>query len=117
MKHAEAVAATETVAEPMRGSAPGPLPRLLLAAVPVVSLGMLGAVPALVVAWRRGTRADWLAAVAFTAVTVAWLFQAVLTPVETHGWQFAADVVLLFLASVGAALHCLLTARPAGGPR
>ncbi|MFV2117303.1 hypothetical protein ACE14D_02180 [Streptomyces sp. Act-28] len=117
MKHAEVFAATETVAEPVRGVAPGLLPRVLLAVVPVVSLGMLGAVPSLVVAWRRDTRADWLAAVAFTAVTVAWLFQAVLTPVETHGWQFAADTVLLSLATVGAALHCLLVAGRTGEPR
>ncbi|MFF9865080.1 hypothetical protein ACF1G0_06610 [Streptomyces sp. NPDC013953] len=121
MKHADAVTA-ETVAEPMRGAAPGSgapglLARVLLAAVPVVSLGMMGALPSLVIAWRRGARADWIAAVVFTAVTVAWLFQAVLTPVESHGWQFAGDLVLLSLATVGAALHCLLASHRTGQRR
>ncbi|MGW7363620.1 hypothetical protein ACWGI8_09370 [Streptomyces sp. NPDC054841] len=93
---------------------PGLFPRVLLAAVPVVSLGMLGAVPSYVIAARRGTRADWVAVVVFTAATVGWLLQAVLTPVRTHGWQFAADLLLLGLATVGAALHCLLVRPPAG---
>lgn len=96
-----------TAARSGTGTVPGLLPRAALAAVPVLSLGMLGAVPSLVLAFRRGTRSDWLAAVVFTALNVAWLAQAVLTPVDTHGLQYAADVLLLFGSTVGATLHCL----------
>ncbi|MFD7614788.1 hypothetical protein [Streptomyces sp. NPDC059828] len=101
-------------AQPMKGEVPGLLPRVLLAAVPVLSLGMLGAIPSYVIASRRGTRADWVAAIVFTAATVGWVFQAALTPVETHGGQFALDLVLLGVASFGASLHCLF-ARPQAG--
>lgn len=104
-------------AQPREGDAPGLLSRALLAAVPVVSLGMLGAVPSYVIASRRGRRADWVAAIVFTAATVGWLFQAALTPVETHGVQFALDLVLLGFASVGASLHCLFARPQAGEPR
>jgi thiamine transporter ThiT len=78
---------------------------------------MLAAVPSLVLAFRRGTRADWLAAVIFTAVNVAWLADVMLTPVETHGLQFVADVLLLLAATVGAALHCLLSRSSVSDPR
>ncbi|GHK02453.1 hypothetical protein ACWEWI_26920 [Streptomyces sp. NPDC003753] len=111
MKH-DIVAARAT--EAVTGTVPGLLSRAALAAVPLLSLGMLGAVPSLVLAFRRGTRADWLAAVVFTAVNVAWLFEAVLTPVDTHGPQYAADILLLFASTLGAALHCLFV-RPSGG--
>ncbi|MGN9756673.1 hypothetical protein [Streptomyces sp. SD31] len=99
------------------GTGPGLLPRTALAAVPVLTLGMLAAVPSLVLAVRRGTRADWLAAVVFTAVNVAWVAQTLLTPVETHGLQYAADVLLLFVATVGATLHCLLRRSSESRPR
>ncbi|MFE3494288.1 hypothetical protein ACFXOS_14505 [Streptomyces sp. NPDC059175] len=101
-------------APPMRGEVPGLVSRALLAAVPVLSLGMLGAVPSYVIAARRGERADWVAAIVFTAATVGWLFQAALTPVETHGAQFALDLVLLGVATVGASLHCLFAGFRAG---
>ncbi|MCP3820580.1 hypothetical protein NLX86_21520 [Streptomyces sp. A3M-1-3] len=84
------------------------LPRVLLAALPVASLGLLSPVPSLVIAVRRGARADWLAFAAFTAVTMAWILQIAFTPEETHGFQFAADLLLLLLATAGAAVHCLL---------
>ncbi|MEV6738540.1 hypothetical protein AB0N14_17070 [Streptomyces sp. NPDC051104] len=44
---------------------------------------------------------------------MAWLFEAMLTPVDTHGLQYAADVLLLFASTLGAALHCLFV-RPSG---
>lgn len=103
--------AMESVAGPKGGTAPALIPRILLASVPVLSLGVLGAVPSLVIAWRRGARADWLAALVFTAVTVGWWFQIALTPDETHGWRFGVDALLLFSSTVGAALHCLYAKR------
>ncbi|MEV0925986.1 hypothetical protein AB0I99_12765 [Streptomyces spongiicola] len=108
MKHDVAAA---SAARPKRGAAPGLLPRMGLATVPLASLGMLGALPSLVVAWRRGARSDWLTALLFTAATVGWWFQALLTPVETHGAQFGLDVALVTLVTVGAALHVLLVRR------
>ncbi|MCS0637854.1 hypothetical protein NX801_19740 [Streptomyces sp. LP05-1] len=113
MKQALAV---ESAARPTTGNPPGAGPRLLLALVPVVSLGLLGALPSLVLAWRTGRRAEWLAAVGFTAVTVAWLFEAVLTPEETHGAAFGLDLLLMSAATVGAAAHCLCV-RPGRGER
>ncbi|TDU77816.1 hypothetical protein [Streptomyces sp. KS 21] len=109
--------AAESVAPPGGGAVPGLLPRVLLAAVPVLSLGVLGAVPSLAIAWRRGARADWLAALVFTAVTVGWWFQIGLTPEETHGLRFGVDALLLSLSTVGAALHCLLVKRRAAESR
>ncbi|MEU9144912.1 hypothetical protein [Streptomyces sp. NPDC048349] len=109
--------AMENVAQPGEGAVPGLIPRVLLAAVPVLSLGMLGAVPSLVIAWRRGARADWLAALAFTAATVGWWFQAGLTPEETHGLQFGLDALLLSLSTVGAAVHCLFVKQSVGESR
>ncbi|QGZ49314.1 hypothetical protein GPZ77_13855 [Streptomyces sp. QHH-9511] len=91
---------------------PGIRARLALAVVPLLSLGVFGFVPSLVLALRRGTRGDWLAAVVFTALSVAWSFQIALTPEETHGAQYALDVLLLLGASVAAAVHCLVV-RPA----
>lgn len=117
MKDTAATAAVESAAPPRERTLPGLLPRVLLAAVPVLSLGVLGAVPSLVIARRRGARADWLAALLFGCVTVAWWFQIALTPEETHGWQFGIDVLLLFLSTAGAALHCLFAKRCAAGPR
>ncbi|MFD6890618.1 hypothetical protein [Streptomyces sp. NPDC059957] len=117
MKDTAATAAVESAAPPRERTLPGLLPRALLAAVPVLSLGVLGAVPSLVIARRRGARADWLAALLFGCVTVAWWFQIALTPEETHGWQFGIDVLLLFLSTAGAALHCLFAKRCAAGPR
>lgn len=111
-------AAAVSAAHVMKRAVPGLLPRMLLAAVPMVSLGMLGAVPSLVIAFRRRTRVDWLGAAFFTAVTVGWVLQAVLTPEDTHGWQFASDVLLLSLSTFGAALHCLYVLsvrRPSAG--
>ncbi len=91
------------------------LPRLLLAALPVVSLGLLSPVPSLVIAVRRGARADWSAFAAFTAVALAWVMQIALTPEETHGLQFAADLLLLLLSTAGAAVHCLIAWPSAKG--
>ncbi|MFF5505472.1 hypothetical protein [Streptomyces roseolus] len=92
-----------------RREGPPPLPaRAALAAVPVFSLGVLGWVPALVLALYRGTRADWLAALLLTAASVGWCFQVALTPVDTSGGAFLLDVVLLALSTVGAAVHVLL---------
>ncbi|MEV7865817.1 hypothetical protein AB0P17_06875 [Streptomyces sp. NPDC088124] len=91
-------------------------PRALLAAVPVASLGILGFVPSLVIAIRRRGRAHWLISGAFTAVTVAWVAQIALTPDETHGLEFLADMALLLTTTAGAALHSLLTYRPRTEP-
>ncbi|MEU3605709.1 hypothetical protein AB0E83_09685 [Streptomyces sp. NPDC035033] len=106
----------EKGAVPRREGVPRLPARMLLAAVPVLSLGVLGCVPALVLALYRGTRADWLAALLLTAVSVAWCFQIALTPVETTGGAFLLDLTLLALSTVGAAGHVLL-ARGAGKGR
>ncbi|MGW6689382.1 hypothetical protein [Streptomyces sp. NPDC054961] len=103
--------ADESAARPGDGALPGLLPRVLLATVPVLSLGLLGALPSLVIAWRRGTRADWLTALVFTAVMVGWWFQLALTPVETEGWQAGADFLLVAFSTAGAAVHCLSVKR------
>ncbi|MFE3142918.1 hypothetical protein [Streptomyces scopuliridis] len=86
--------------------------RTLLAAVPVVSLGVLGVVPSLVIALRRRGRAHWIACAVFTVVTVGWVVQIAVTPVETHGPLFVADFLLLLLSTLGATLHCLLSYPP-----
>ncbi|WP_329367528.1 hypothetical protein [Streptomyces sp. NBC_01483] len=76
-----------------------------LAAIPVVSLGLLCPVPSLVIALRRGTRADWAVFGGFCAVLVAWVMQLTLTPETTHGLEFADDVLLILVSMVGAAVH------------
>lgn len=76
-----------------------------LAAVPVVSLGLLCPVPSLVIALRRGGRADWGVFGAFCLVLVAWLVELALTPDTTHGGEFAADVLLILLSMVAASVH------------
>ncbi|MEU2507709.1 hypothetical protein ABZ621_23775 [Streptomyces sp. NPDC007863] len=98
----------EKGAVPRREGPPALPARAALAAVPVFSLGVLGWVPALALALYRGTRADWLAALFFTAVSVGWCFQVALTPVDTSGGAFLLDVVLLALSTAGAAGHVLL---------
>ncbi|MEU9200061.1 hypothetical protein [Streptomyces sp. NPDC048332] len=82
-------------------------PRVLLAAVPVVTLGMLSFVPSLVIAARRRRAADWLACAGFTAANVAWVLWAALTPEETQGAEFAADLLLVLVTMPGAAAHAL----------
>ncbi|MEU9862729.1 hypothetical protein AB0D99_17840 [Streptomyces sp. NPDC047971] len=116
--------ASEIAAPPSTGSAlPGVPARVALAVVPLLSLGVLGLVPSLVLALRRGTRGDWLAAVAFTALSVGWWFQVALTPEGTEGAQFALDVLLLGGSTLAATAHCLavrptapLAAQPAAEP-
>ncbi|MET9407081.1 hypothetical protein ABZX90_15170 [Streptomyces sp. NPDC002935] len=76
-----------------------------LAALPVVSVGLLCPVPSLLIALRRGTRADWAAFGAFSAVLVAWIMQLSFTPETTHGLEFADDVLLVLVSMAGAALH------------
>ncbi|MGW6206894.1 hypothetical protein ACWF9B_25040 [Streptomyces sp. NPDC055089] len=94
-------------------------PRVLLAAVPVVTLGMLSFVPSLVIAARRRRAADWLACAGFTAANVAWLLWAALTPEETQGAEFAADLLLVLGTTLGAAAHALFAGpwwrKPAPG--
>ncbi|MFJ8662210.1 hypothetical protein [Streptomyces sp. NPDC093795] len=92
---------------PLRDELPGRWARTGLALVPPLSLGVLGFVPSLTLALRRGTRGDWLAALLFTAVSVGWCFQIALTPEETHGFPYLLDLALLATATVGAAAHCL----------
>ncbi|MGW0939565.1 hypothetical protein [Streptomyces sp. NPDC002666] len=87
-------------------------PRVLLAAVPVVTLGMLSFVPSLVIAARRRRTADWLACAGFTAANVAWLLWAALTPEETQGAEFAADLLLVLGTTLGAAAHALFAWAP-----
>lgn len=83
-------------------------PRLLLAAVPVVTLGMLSFVPSLVIAARRRRAGDWAAFAGFAATNVAWVLWAALTPEETRGAEFAADLLLVLVSTLGAAAHGLL---------
>jgi len=76
-----------------------------LAALPVVSLGLLCPVPSLVIALRRGARADWAAFGAFCAVLVAWVLELSFTPETTHGLEFADDLLLILVSMVGASVH------------
>ncbi|MEV4943923.1 hypothetical protein [Streptomyces zaomyceticus] len=92
---------------PRRTELPGRPARIGLALVPLLSLGVLGFVPSLTLALRRGTRGDWLATLLFTAVSVGWWFQIALTPEETHGLPYLLDVVLLATSTLAAAAHCL----------
>ncbi|WP_329279557.1 hypothetical protein [Streptomyces sp. NBC_00691] len=90
---------------------PGRPARVALALVPPLSLGVLGFVPSLVFALRRGTRGDRLTALLFTAASVGWCFQIALTPEETHGFAYLLDVLLLAVTTLGAAAHCLTVKR------
>nr|WSW68817.1 hypothetical protein OG461_22895 [Streptomyces sp. NBC_00995] len=87
-------------------------PRVLLAAVPVVTLGMLSFVPSLVIAARQRRAADWAAFAGFAAANVAWLIWAALTPEETRGAEFAADLLLVLVTTLGAAAHALFAGAP-----
>lgn len=87
-------------------------PRALLAAVPVVTLGMLSFVPSLVIAARRGRAGDWAAFAGFAAANVAWVLWAALTPEETRGAEFAADLLLVLVTTLGAAAHALFAGAP-----
>ncbi|MFF1509143.1 hypothetical protein [Streptomyces sp. NPDC058326] len=97
----------EGAESPHHRELPGRWIRTGLALVAPLSLGVLGFVPSLTLALRRGTRGDWLAALLFTAVSVGWCFQIALTPEETHGFPYLLDLVLLATSTVGAAAHCL----------
>ncbi|MFI1167108.1 hypothetical protein ACH4UM_26800 [Streptomyces sp. NPDC020801] len=79
--------------------------RAVLAALPVVSLGLLCPVPSLLIALRRRGRADWWAFVAFSAVLAAWVAELALTPEDTHGLLFATDLLLILLSMAGASVH------------
>jgi hypothetical protein len=79
--------------------------RVGVAAVPVVSLGLLCPVPSLVIALRGGSRADWGAFGAFCLVLAAWVVELALTPDTTHGAAFATDALLILLSMVGASVH------------
>ncbi|MEV7235913.1 hypothetical protein AB0N06_18525 [Streptomyces sp. NPDC051020] len=83
-------------------------PCLLMAVVPVVTLGVFGMVPSFVLALRRRGRADWRACAVFTALSVAWMLRIAFTPDETHGFGFAVDLLLLLATTLGAAVHTLL---------
>lgn len=82
-------------------------PRVLLAAVPVVTLGVLSFVPSLALAVRRQRAGDWVAFAGFAAANVAWVLWAALTPEETRGAEFAADLLLVLVTTLGAAAHAL----------
>ncbi|MFF4035725.1 hypothetical protein ACFYZ2_39320 [Streptomyces sviceus] len=82
-----------------------PAVRAGFAALPVVSLGLLCPVPSLVLALRRRRRADWLAFAGFSAVLVAWITELALTPDDTHGALFGADLLLITLSMAVASVH------------
>ncbi|THA22996.1 hypothetical protein E6R18_31555 [Streptomyces sp. A1277] len=92
-------------------------PGVLLAAVPVVTLGMLSFVPSLVIAARRRRAGDWAALAGFAAANVAWVLWAALTPEETRGAEFAADLLLVLVTTLGAAAHALFAGVPWRMPR
>lgn len=79
--------------------------RAAAAALPLFTLGLLCPVPSLVLALRRRDRADWWAFAGFSAVLAAWITELALTPVDTHGMLFAADLLLILLSMAGASLH------------
>ncbi|MEU0831563.1 hypothetical protein [Streptomyces sp. NPDC005969] len=83
-------------------------PCLLMAVVPLVTLGVFGLVPSFVMAVRRRRLADWLACGVFTALSVAWMLRIALTPDETEGLGFAVDLLLLLATTFGATVHTLL---------
>ncbi|MFJ2268468.1 hypothetical protein ACIP4W_25120 [Streptomyces sp. NPDC088846] len=82
-------------------------PRVLLALVPVVTLGVFAFVPALVIAARRRRPADWLACAVFAVACAAWCLRIALTPAEAEGPGFAVDLLLLLGTTLGAAVHSL----------
>ncbi len=83
-------------------------PRVLMALVPVLSLGLLCAVPSVVMAIRHRSRANGIACGFFAAVTVAWVVDLGLTPESAHGLEFVGDTLLELVSMAGAAVHCLL---------
>ncbi|MER6118601.1 hypothetical protein E6R60_20705 [Streptomyces sp. A0642] len=87
-------------------------PRVLLAAVPLVTLGMLSFVPSLAIAARRRRAVDWAAFAGFAAANAAWVIWAALTPEETRGAEFAADLLLVLVTTLGAAAHALFAWAP-----
>ncbi|MEU7425674.1 hypothetical protein ACGFX8_05935 [Streptomyces sp. NPDC048362] len=98
--------------------AAGPRPYLVragLAALPVVSLGLLCPVPSLVMALRGRGGAGWWPFLAFSAVLTAWATDLALTPDDTHGALFAADLLLILLSTAGASAHAW-TAWPRRSP-
>ncbi|WP_234533442.1 hypothetical protein [Streptomyces shenzhenensis] len=92
--------------------------RVGFAALPVLTLGLLCNVPSLVLALRRRTRADWWAFAGFSAVLAAWVTDVGLTPDDTHGLLFMADLLLILLSMAGASLHAwMMWPRLAAGRR
>lgn len=79
--------------------------RAVLAALPLVSLGLLCPVPSLILAVRRRRGADWWAFGAFSLVLAAWITWVQLTPDHTHGLSFVVDLTLIALSMGGASLH------------
>ncbi|MFK4148003.1 hypothetical protein [Streptomyces sp. NPDC004065] len=79
--------------------------RAALAALPLLSLGLLCPVPSLVMAVRGRGGAGWWPFAAFSAVLAAWVAELALTPEDTHGPLFAADLLLISLSMAGASVH------------
>ncbi|MFF4902090.1 hypothetical protein [Streptomyces sp. NPDC001068] len=83
----------------------GTVGRAGFALLPLVSLGLLCNVPSLVLALRRRSRADWRAFAGFSAVLAAWVTDVELSPADSHGLLFAADLALVLLSTAGAYVH------------
>lgn len=96
-------------ATPLRAAVIKWTPRVLLSLVPVLSLGLLCAVPSLVIAVRQRSWAGWAGFGCFTAVTIAWVINTEFHKFDSSAWASVANVLLLLLATVGPMLHCLLT--------
>ncbi|MBY8868816.1 MULTISPECIES: hypothetical protein [Streptomyces] len=76
-----------------------------LAALPLLSLGLLCPVPSLVMALRGRGGAGWWPFAVFSGVLAAWVAEVALTPEDTHGALFAVDLLLISLSTAGASAH------------
>ncbi|MFJ9696778.1 hypothetical protein [Kitasatospora sp. NPDC101183] len=91
--------------------------RVLLTAVPVLSIGMLSWVSMLYLALVHRRVRDWLVFVAVAAASIGGL--VLVGPSGKDGWQVTTGVVLLLAAMVFAPAYFLavdLRLRPSGGP-
>lgn len=82
---------------------------LLMALIPIASLGLLAPAPSLVLAARHRNQADWAVFGAFTLAWLMWIAALIAWPDGGTGVEFAATALLLALTTGGAAMHYLLS--------
>ena len=91
--------------------------RILVALVPIATLGLLSWVPSLVLAVQRRRRAEWTAFLSFGLVWLLWIADLSISHDIGSGVRFALNVLLMAAGMGGAAMHYLLiSSRQASGP-